>query len=134
TQTQAEYEAFEPGAVDGTEDTYELIKRLNSDKKIILTTIQKLNTAVKKDFYSKRIEGIRDKKVVMIFDECHRSHFGECHNNIVRFFRNLQIFGFTGTPIFVENAKQDITTHDVFGDCLHKYMIKDAIADENVLG
>ena len=134
TQTQAEYEAFEPGAVDGTEDTYELIKRLNSDKKIILTTIQKLNTAVKKDFYSKRIEGIRDKKVVMIFDECHRSHFGECHNNIVRFFRNLQIFGFTGTPIFVENAKKDITTHDVFGDCLHKYMIKDAIADENVLG
>ena len=134
TQTQAEYEAFEPGAVDATEDTYELIKRFNSDKKIILTTIQKLNTAVKKDYYSKRIESMRDKKVVMIFDECHRSHFGECHKNIVHFFRNLQIFGFTGTPIFVENAKQDLTTHDVFGECLHKYMIKDAIADENVLG
>ena len=134
TQTQAEYEAFEPGAVDATEDTYELIKRFNSDKKIILTTIQKLNTAVKKDYYSKRIEGMRDKKVVMIFDECHRSHFGECHKNIVHFFRNLQIFGFTGTPIFAENAKQDLTTHDVFGECLHKYMIKDAIADENVLG
>ena len=134
TQTQAEYEAFEPGAVDATEDTYELIKRFNSDKKIILTTIQKLNTAVKKDYYSKRIESVRDKKVVMIFDECHRSHFGECHKNIVHFFRNLQIFGFTGTPIFAENAKQDLTTHDVFGECLHKYMIKDAIADENVLG
>ena len=134
TQTQAEYEAFEPGAVDATEDTYELIKRFNSDKKIILTTIQKLNTAVKKDYYSKRIESMRDKKVVMIFDECHRSHFGECHKNIVHFFRNLQIFGFTGTPIFAENAKQDLTTHDVFGECLHKYMIKDAIADENVLG
>ena len=134
TQTQAEYEAFEPGAVDATEDTYELIKRFNSDKKIILTTIQELNTAVKKDYYSKRIESMRDKKVVMIFDECHRSHFGECHKNIVHFFRNLQIFGFTGTPIFAENAKQDLTTHDVFGECLHKYMIKDAIADENVLG
>ena len=134
TQTQAEYEAFEPGAVDATEDTYELIKRFNSDKKIILTTIQKLNTAVKKDYYSKRIESMRNKKVVMIFDECHRSHFGECHKNIVHFFRNLQIFGFTGTPIFAENAKQDLTTHDVFGECLHKYMIKDAIADENVLG
>lgn len=134
TQAQAEYEAFEPGAVDATDDTYELIKRFNSDKKIILTTIQKLNTAVKKDYYSKRIESMRDKKVVMIFDECHRSHFGECHKNIAHFFRNLQIFGFTGTPIFTENAKQDLTTHDVFGECLHKYMIKDAIADENVLG
>ena len=134
TQTKAEYEAFEPGAVDGTDDTYELVKRLKSDKKIILTTIQKLNTAIKKDFYNKRIQELRDKKFVMIFDECHRSHFGECHKNIVNFFRNLQIFGFTGTPIFVENAKQDITTKEVFGECLHKYMIKDAIADENVLG
>lgn len=134
TQTKTEYEAFEPGAVDGTDDTYELVKRLNSDKKIILTTIQKLNTAIKKDFYNKRIQDLKDKKFVMIFDECHRSHFGECHKNIVNFFRNLQIFGFTGTPIFVENAKQDITTKEVFGECLHKYMIKDAIADENVLG
>ena len=134
TQTKSEYEAFEPGAVDGTDDTYELVKRLNSDKKIILTTIQKLNTAIKKDFYNKRLQDLRDKKFVMIFDECHRSHFGECHRNIVNFFRNLQIFGFTGTPIFPENAKQDITTFEVFGECLHKYMIKDAIADENVLG
>lgn len=134
TQTKTEYEAFEPGAVDSTDDTFELVKRLNSDKKIILTTIQKLNTAIKKDFYSKRIQDLRDKKFVMIFDECHRGHFGDCHRNIVNFFRNLQIFGFTGTPIFVENAKQDITTKEVFGDCLHKYMIKDAIADENVLG
>ena len=134
TQTKSEYEAFEPGAVDGTDDTYELVKRLKSDKKIILTTIQKLNTAIKKDFYNKRIQDLRDKKFVMIFDECHRSHFGECHRNIVNFFRNLQIFGFTGTPIFPENAKQDITTYEVFGECLHKYMIKDAIADENVLG
>lgn len=134
TQTKSEYEAYEPGAVDGTDDTFELVHRLNSNKKIILTTIQKLNTAIKKDFYNKRIQALRDKKFVMIFDECHRSHFGECHKNIVNFFKNLQIFGFTGTPIFPENAKQDITTFEVFGECLHKYMIKDAIADENVLG
>lgn len=70
----------------------------------------------------------------MIFDECHRSHFGDCHKNIVKFFNNLQIFGFTGTPIFAENAKQEHTTAEIFGDCLHRYLIKDAIADENVLG
>ena len=134
TQTQSEYEAFEPGAVDNTDNTYELIKRLSGNSKIIITTIQKLNCAVTKDYYNKHLQDVRDKKVVMIFDECHRSHFGECHKNIVSFFKNLQIFGFTGTPIFAENAKQEHTTAEVFGECLHKYMIKDAIADENVLG
>lgn len=134
TQTQSEYEAFEPGAVDGTDNTYELIKRLSGDSKIIITTIQKLNCAVTRDYYNKHLQEIRDKKVVMIFDECHRSHFGDCHKNIVHFFSNLQIFGFTGTPIFAENAKQEHTTAEVFGECLHKYLIKDAIADENVLG
>jgi len=134
TQTQSEYEAFEPGAVDNTDNTKELIKRLCGDSKIIITTLQKLNCAVTRDYYNKKLQGVRDKKVVMIFDECHRSHFGDCHKNIVRFFNNLQIFGFTGTPIFPENAKQDKTTKEVFGDCLHHYLIKDAIADENVLG
>ena len=134
TQTQSEYEAFEPGAVDNTDNTYELIKRLSGNSKIIITTIQKLNCAVTRDYYNKHLQEVRDKKVVMIFDECHRSHFGECHKNIVNFFKNLQIFGFTGTPIFAENAKQEHTTAEVFGECLHKYMIKDAIADENVLG
>lgn len=134
TQTQGEYEAFEPGAVDGTDNTHELIKRLSGDSKIIITTIQKLNCAITKDYYNKHLQNIRDKKVVMIFDECHRSHFGDCHKNIVNFFKNLQIFGFTGTPIFVENARQEHTTAEVFGECLHKYLIKDAIADENVLG
>ena len=134
TQTQSEYEAFEPGAVDGTDNTYELIKRLSGDSKIIITTIQKLNCAVTRDYYNKHLQEIRDEKVVMIFDECHRSHFGDCHKNIVHFFSNLQIFGFTGTPIFAENAKQEHTTAEVFGECLHKYLIKDAIADENVLG
>lgn len=134
TQTQSEYEAFEPGAVDNTDNTHELIKRLTGNSKIIITTIQKLNAAVTKDYYNKKLQEIRDKRVVMIFDECHRSHFGTSHRNIVRFFRNSQVFGFTGTPIFEENANQDITTAEVFGDCLHKYLIKDAIADDNVLG
>ena len=134
TQTQAEYEAFEPGAVDSTDNTDELVKRLHSNSKIIITTIQKLNAAVSKQWYSSRIEEIRHSRIVMIFDECHRSHFGECHKNIVRFFDNTQIFGFTGTPIFVENAVDGHTTKEIFGNCLHKYLIKDAIADENVLG
>ena len=134
TQTQSEYEAFEPGAVDGTDNTYELIKRLSGNSKIIITTIQKLNCAVTRNYYNKHLQEVKGQKVVMIFDECHRSHFGECHKNIVNFFKNLQIFGFTGTPIFSENARGEHTTAEVFGDCLHRYLIKDAIADENVLG
>jgi len=133
TQTQSEYEAFEPGAVDGTDNTRELIRRLSGDSKIIITTIQKLNNAITKDYYNKHLQEVRNQKVVMIFDECHRSHFGESHKNIVKFFNNLQIFGFTGTPIFVENANEH-TTAEIFGDCLHRYLIKDAIADDNVLG
>ena len=134
TQTQSEYEAFEPGAVDSTDNTDELVKRLHGNSKIIITTIQKLNAAASKQWYSRRIEEIRHSRIVMIFDECHRSHFGDCHKNIVRFFDNTQIFGFTGTPIFVENAVDGHTTKEIFGNCLHKYLIKDAIADENILG
>lgn len=134
TQTQSEYEAFEPGAVDSTDNTDELVKRLHGNSKIIITTIQKLNAAVSKQWYSRQIEEIRHARIVMIFDECHRSHFGDCHKNIVRFFDNTQIFGFTGTPIFVENAVDGHTTKEIFDNCLHKYLIKDAIADENVLG
>lgn len=134
TQTQSEYEAFEPGAVDSTDNTDELVKRLHGISKIIITTIQKLNAVASKQWYSRRIEEIRHSRIVMIFDECHRSHFGDCHKNIVRFFDNTQIFGFTGTPIFVENAVDGHTTKEIFGNCLHKYLIKDAIADENVLG
>lgn len=134
TQTQAEYEAFEPGAVDSTDNTDELVRRLHSNSKIIITTIQKLNAAVSRQWYSSRIEEIRHSRIVMIFDECHRSHFGECHKNIKKFFDNTQMFGFTGTPIFKENAVDGHTTKEIFGNCLHKYLIKDAIADENVLG
>ena len=134
TQTQSEYEAFEPGAVESTDNTDELVKRLQSNSKIIITTIQKLNAAVSKTWYSNKIETIRHSRIVMIFDECHRSHFGDSHKKIMKFFDNAQIFGFTGTPIFTENAVDGHTTKEIFGNCLHKYLIKDAIADENVLG
>ena len=134
TQTQSEYEAFEPGAVDSTDNTDELVKRLQSNSKIIITTIQKLNAAVSKTWYSSKIEDIRHSRIVMIFDECHRSHFGDSHKKIMKFFDDAQIFGFTGTPIFTENAVDGHTTKEIFGNCLHKYLIKDAIADENVLG
>ena len=134
TQTQSEYEAFEPGAVDSTDNTDELVKRLQSNSKIIITTIQKLNAAVCKTWYSNKIETIRHSRIVMIFDECHRSHFGDSHKKIMKFFDSAQIFGFTGTPIFTENAVDGHTTKEIFGNCLHKYLIKDAIADENVLG
>jgi len=134
TQTQSEYEAFEPGAVDNTENTAELTHRLESDSNIIITTIQKLNAAVTRPWYSSKIQQVKDSRIVMIFDECHRSHFGDSHKNIVKFFNNIQIFGFTGTPIFADNAVDGHTTKEIFGECLHKYLIKDAIADENVLG
>ncbi len=134
TQTQSEYEAFEPGAVDSTDNTDELVKRLQSNSKIIITTIQKLNSAVSKTWYSNKIEAVRHSRIVMIFDECHRSHFGDSHKKIMTFFDNARIFGFTGTPIFTENAVDGHTTKEIFGNCLHKYLIKDAIADENVLG
>lgn len=134
TQTQSEYEAFEPGAVDSTDNTDELVKRLQSNSKIIITTIQKLNTAVSRTWYSNKIDEIRHSRIVMIFDECHRSHFGDSHKKIMDFFVNAQIFGFTGTPIFNENAVDKHTTKEIFGNCLHRYLIKDAIADGNVLG
>lgn len=80
---------------------------------------------------------LRDQRIVFIFDECHRSQFGETHKNIVKFFPNAQMFGFTGTPIFADNAASNAygkrTTKDLFEECLHKYVITNAIADENVL-
>ena len=79
------------------------------------------------------MELLKDKKVVFIFDECHRSQFGDTHKRIVKFFTNKQMFGFTGTPIFAENDSGGKTTKDLFSECLHKYVITDAIKDENVL-
>jgi type I restriction enzyme R subunit len=115
-----------------------LVKQLADDtNKLILTTIQKLNNAITGEKYLSKVKDLQDKKIVFIFDECHRSQFGDTHRNIKAFFKNAQMFGFTGTPILAENASgstgQQRTTKDLFGNCLHQYVIVDAIKDENVL-
>lgn len=136
-QTTKEFNSFSKGSVDGTDNTNMLVKQFTDDTKLIVTTIQKLNTAISKKKYLYRMDSQRDKRIVFIFDECHRSQFGDTHQRIVKFFTNHQLFGFTGTPIFVDNAftKNSIkhTTKELFGECLHKYVITDAIRDENVL-
>ncbi len=137
-QTTREFNGFCKDSVDPTNDTRNLVKQLRDDStQLIVTTIQKLNNALIKTHYLDKIAHLQDHKFVFIFDECHRSQFGETHQNIKRFFNNAQMFGFTGTPIFADNAQtgfsQNKTTKDLFGECLHKYVIVDAIKDENVL-
>jgi type I restriction enzyme R subunit len=136
-QTIKEFNSFSKGSVDGTDNTRELVKQFSDDTRLIVTTIQKLNTAISNKRYLARMERLRQERVVFIFDECHRSQFGETHNRIKNFFEDHQMFGFTGTPIFAENAvKNELgkrTTSELFGRCLHKYVITDAIKDENVL-
>ena len=133
-QTMREYDRFQKGAANGSTSTKELQQRLEDPKsKIVITTIQKLTTFIKNNakhpFYQ--------KEVVMIFDECHRSQFGEMHAAITKRFKKYYLFGFTGTPIFIENittGKGNLrTTEDVFGRRLHAYTIVDAIRDQNVL-
>lgn len=133
TQTKKEYDAFSPGAVDSADNTKALVKALQSNKKLMITTIQKLNNAVQKERFSKGLQDVKEKNIVMIFDECHRSQFGDMHTNITDFFNHIRYFGFTGTPILAKNANDGRTTKDIFGERLHEYLIKDAIADENVL-
>lgn len=136
-QTTKEFNSFSKGSIDGTDNTNALVKQFSDETKLIVTTIQKLNTAISKNHYLARMEKLKDEKIVFIFDECHRSQFGETHARIKSFFKNIQLFGFTGTPIFVDNAVQNEkgkrTTTELFGECLHKYVITDAIKDENVL-
>lgn len=133
-QTVREFRVYGKGSQDGTQSAHALVKKLNdASSNLIVTTIQKLNLAVSKDGYMSESSGIRDDKVVLIFDECHRSQFGEMHANILRFFKNAQIFGFTGTPIFPENATRCMTTEDRFGRLLHRYSVTEAIRDQNVL-
>ena len=132
-QTTTEFNHFREGSVDGTDNTRTLVKQMSSDTKLIVTTIQKLNTAITRDRYERSLNEIKDKRVVFIFDECHRSQFGDTHKRIVKFFSKAQMFGFTGTPILAENAIGNRTTADLFETCLHKYLIVNAIADENVL-
>ncbi|RAP45705.1 type I restriction endonuclease subunit R [uncultured Methanosphaera sp.] len=131
-QTFNEFNKFSNGSVDSTENTKKLIQQLRGTDKLIVTTIQKLSKAAKSN--KKELESVKDQKMILMFDECHRSQFGEMHNTITNYFTNIQCFGFTGTPIFAENSNKNKTTHDIFGDRLHQYLIKDAIKDNNVLG
>lgn len=134
-QTMKEYDRFEKGAANSNTSTAVLKRQLEDDGvKIIITTIQKLATFIKKNAG----HGVFDKRVVIIFDECHRSQFGDMHLAITRYFKKYHLFGFTGTPIFAANAgvskKPTLrTTAQAFGDQLHAYTIVDAINDKNVL-
>ncbi len=148
-QTSKEFNGFSKGCVDSTDNTKLLVdqftdapvaaNKINEQRntKLIVTTIQKLNNVISHKRYSKRMEPVKDKNIVFIFDECHRSQFGDTHQKISQFFTNHQMFGFTGTPIFAENAvsksSRKYTTTDLFHKPLHKYTIVDAIKDENVL-
>ena len=136
-QTIKEYEKFQKNCVSGSKNTKELENKLDVEKlddKIIVTTIQKLNAFIRKN----KTHGIYNKNVVIIFDECHRSQFGDMHKAITDKFRKYFIFGFTGTPIFAENSSSSNvptrrTTEQLFGKCLHAYTIVNAISDKNVL-
>ena len=129
-QTMKEYQRFSPDSVNGSDSTAGLKRNLDKDdNKIIVTTIQKLNNLMK----SEGDLPIYGKHVVFIFDECHRSQFGEAQKNIKKKFKRYYQFGFTGTPIFVQNALGADTTASVFGRELHSYVITDAIRDEKVL-
>ena len=132
-QTNKEYDSFSKGSVSSATNTDDLIKKFNDPNvKIIVTTIQKLNNAISVRNLTK-MKALKNERMVFIFDECHRSQFGDTHQNIVSYFENIQLFGFTGTPILAENANGEKTTASLFGKCLHKYVITDAIRDENVL-
>ncbi len=135
-QTVEEFNKFEADSVDTTDRTDVLVRQIKDfNRSLIVTTIQKLANAINSPRYAADLEPYRDTKVVFIIDECHRSQFGDMHRDISKHFRNAQYFGFTGTPRFLENMSQDKrTTADLFDKCLHTYLIKDAINDNNVLG
>ena len=129
-QTMKEYKRFDPDSVSGSKDTKALAKCIAKDSnRIIVTTIQKMNEFVKKNPNNP----VYDKQCVLIYDECHRSQFGDAQKNIRRRFKKYYQFGFTGTPIFAENTIAGDTTAGVFGAQLHSYVITDAIRDEKVL-
>ena len=136
-QTIKEFNSFSEGSVDATNNTKKLVQQFGDDTPLIVTTLQKLNTAISKGRYSKSMTLLQDQRMVFIFDECHRSQFGDTHKRIRKYFPKVQLFGFTGTPIFAENSSANVhgkrTTRDLFNECLHKYVITDAIRDENVL-
>ncbi len=134
SQTEEEFNKFAKGAVDKTNNTSQLVRQLNDRSlPLIVTTIQKMSKAIQSN--PKGLEQYKTNKVVFIIDECHRSQFGDMHRIVRQHFNNAQYFGFTGTPRFEENKSQDgRSTADIFGRCLHTYLIKNAIHDGNVLG
>ena len=137
-QTIKEFNSFSKGSVDSTNNTKKLVSQFaDADTKLIVTTLQKLNTAISKQAYLQQMSKLQDERIIFIFDECHRSQFGDTHKRIVAFFHNHQMFGFTGTPIFADNAAtkdgKKHTTKELFHQQLHSYVITDAIKDENVL-
>ena len=139
TQTMEEFNKFEAGSVDATDRTDVLVNQMkDKNRQLIITTIQKMSNAVKNARYASVMDAYKDQKIVFIIDECHRSQFGDMHKDIVRHFTKAQFFGFTGTPRFEINGKVEgkvtQTTEKLFGECLHSYLIKDAIFDNNVLG
>lgn len=139
SQTTEEFNKFEAGSVDATDKTDVLVKQMqDKNRQLIVTTMQKMANAVKRPQYAKVMDAYKDEKVVFIIDECHRSQFGDMHKDIVRHFQKAQFFGFTGTPRFEVNGKTEgkitQTTEMLFGECVHNYLIKDAIFDNNVLG
>ena len=139
SQTTEEFNKFEAGSVDTTDRTDILVKQMkDKNRQLIITTIQKMATAIKKTQYSKVLDAYTEEKVIFIIDECHRSQFGDMHKDIVRHFKKARFFGFTGTPRFEVNGKTEgrviQTTKSLFGECLHTYLIKNAIFDNNVLG
>lgn len=133
-QTLSEFNKFQKDSVDQTTNTNKLIQQLaDKSRPLLITTIQKLANVVRRN--DKVLERYQADKVVFIIDECHRSQFGDMHRQIKANFKNAQYFGFTGTPLFEENKSQDgRSTADIFDKCLHTYLIKDAIRDNNVLG
>lgn len=141
-QTTQEFNKFESGSVDTTDNTSTLVKQLKDteENSLIVTTIQKLTRAIANPKNEKTIKNLADSKVIIIFDECHRSTFGDWLSQIKKALCSstkgqVQLFGFTGTPRFTENKSGDgRTTADIFGKCLHTYLIKEAIIDNNVLG
>ena len=135
-QTLDEFNKFDPGCVDMTNETFKLVQQIkDSSKPLIITTIQKMANACSNPRYTEIMSKYKDLKTIFIIDECHRSQFGDMHKTISKTFTNAQFFGFTGTPRFEINKSQDgRSTADIFGKCLHTYLIKDAIKDENVLG
>jgi type I restriction enzyme R subunit len=136
-QTIKEFNAFSSDCVDQTEHTSSLVEQMTGDNRLIVTTIQKLNRAITVSQYKDELGILRTQPIVFIFDECHRSQFGEAHMNIKKFFEKRQMFGFTGTPIFKQNTLGNTlgkrTTDDLFDSCLHKYLLPHAIDDQNVL-